>query len=649
MIDKGMLEDWRKFVEYDKKPSNIRQSILKSWKRSKELDIDPYGGKTNKILSTEEFQTKLKHNEKFISIAKPYIEKIYQTIKGLGYLVFLTDNEANLLYIIGDKKILNIFRERLNFQTGANWSEKAVGTTAVSVALEEGRPVPFMAQEKYCFELKKRACAAVPINKMDGRIRGLLGLAANFPKTDGYIFGMLLASKVAIENQFRMQKNNEKLHIISDYYKAIFNSVSDGIVVVDGKGKIKSINKSAQEILSIDYDEAINKNAREVLEFYPVVLDVLNTGKECKEYIIDSKDQKFHYNIKKSIPILDVNNKINGCINIFKKERKDEKEKLKKSNIIGTEPKYTFNDIIGNSKEIQDVKKLAETSAKSNSNILLIGKSGTGKELFAQAIHNASPKAQGPFIAINCGAIPKDLIESEFFGYEAGAFTGARKEGKPGKFELASGGTIFLDEIGEMPEDLQIRLLRILQEKEVTRIGGSRSIPVDVRVIAATNKDLIWEVNEGKFREDLYWRLNVINIRIPDLAQRKEDIPLLIKHFIRKHSKDCNRKYVLDKKTLNVLFNYHWPGNVRELENIVERFLIFAEKGIILPEHLPDYITSRSKGICFNKYSSLEKTEKQLIKHVLSEKDGNITRAARQLGISRNTLYNKLKKYHINR
>lgn len=200
-----------------------------------------------------------------------------------------------------------------------------------------------------------------------------------------------------------------------------------------------------------------------------------------------------------------------------------------------------------------------------------------------------------------------------------------------------------------MPEDLQIRLLRILQEKEVTRIGGSRSIPVDVRVIAATNKDLIWEVNEGKFREDLYWRLNVINIRIPDLAQRKEDIPLLIKHFIRKHSKDCNRKYVLDKKTLNVLFNYHWPGNVRELENIVERFLIFAEKGIILPEHLPDYITSRSKGICFNKYSSLEKTEKQLIKHVLSEKDGNITRAARQLGISRNTLYNKLKKYHINR
>lgn len=635
-----IIKDWYNFVNKGQKANHVRQEILKSWEKSKEFKIDPFSGRSHIFLSEEALNNKLENNQKLISIIEPYMNKIYETISNLGYLVFLTDQQGNLIYIIGDNDVLYNFDTNLNFRIGASWSEEAVGTTAVSMVMSQETSIPFMAEEKYCLELKKKACSAVPIRNIDNKMVAILGVAANFPKPNEQIFGMLLASQMAVENQLRLSGISEELHLINNYYKAVFNSVSDPIITVDSKGVIVDINKKALDIIGESNTKICGKQAREVLEFHPIIMDVMNSGRtfEGNAVILDTKDRRFRYSIKKSIPIYDSNNRVTGCMSIL-----SEDQRISTGNKVACPTKYNLEDIICKNKDMEKIKKMSEKAAKTDYSILITGESGTGKELFAQGIHNASSRKSGPFIAVNCGAIPKELIESEFFGYETGSFTGAVKGGKFGRFELAHGGTIFLDEIGEMPKTLQIRLLRVLQEKEITRIGGTKTIPVDVRIIAATNKDLMDEVEKGNFREDLFWRINVITIQIPKLTQRKEDIPLLLKHFIKKHSNNLSKQYSFHNDTMDILMHYHWPGNVRELENVVERILAFTESTIILPKHLPQYLVRKEQEIILQNKISLDQIQHKIIKKTLQENNGNISRTAKDLGISRNTLYSKLK------
>jgi len=289
-------------------------------------------------------------------------------------------------------------------------------------------------------------------------------------------------------------------------------------------------------------------------------------------------------------------------------------------------------------------------AASSDSNVLLLGESGVGKEMFAQSIHNASSRSREPFFAINCAALPRELVSSELFGYEEGAFTGARKGGNPGKFELADQGTIFLDEIGEMPLDLQGTLLRVLEEGTIIRLGGREVIPVNVRIIAATNKNLPEEVRRGNFRLDLYYRLGVINIKIPSLRERKGDIPLMVDHFIRiigpKLGKKINH---IEDAAMDIMLNYDWPGNVRELNNVLERAINMTTGDVLTAEVLPPEI--RKPGPDFmplwEKGFSKDSLEEQLIRNYLHKFQGNKSRVARELGISRSSLYRKLEKYSI--
>jgi len=643
--DLSLIKEWKMFVEHGKMPKNVRPKVLESWERCKQLQIDPYGGKSNIILTKEELDKKLKENAKLINVVRPFMNMLYQNIERAGYSVFLADNEGNLLCVLANTEDLELTRE-FNFIIGASWSERAVGTTAVSMVIDRRNAVPFMSEEKYCFGLKTRACTAVPIKNNQGEIILILGVAADFSDTNHQIFGTLLAIEMAIENKLRLQKITEEFSVINDNYKRIFDSISDAIVVVDSRGLIKDINSKAKKLLSTDVNNVIERNVEEVLGFSPVVLKG-NKGTRGQEFVIDLKEGRSKYHIEKVIPILNNNGVVDGCANII---NKDKKQEYTNDDNITKNVKFTFKDIIGNSKEIKEVIEVARIAAENCYNVLITGKSGTGKELFAQAIHNASSRAKGPFIAINCGAIPGNLVESELFGYEGGAFTGAVRRGQAGKFELASGGTILLDEIGEMPKGLQIKLLRVVQEKQIMRIGGRKVIPVDVRIIAATNKDLVKEVEQDNFREDLYWRLNVIDIYIPPLIERKGDISLLFEHFLKKHSERQSIEYIIDKKTLNILQKYHWPGNVRELENVVQRILAFTESNVILPEHLPKYITSNhSKLKIFDKNQSLKSVEKEVIMNAVNRSNGNLTMTAKQLGFSRSTLYNKLKKYNIKR
>jgi len=310
---------------------------------------------------------------------------------------------------------------------------------------------------------------------------------------------------------------------------------------------------------------------------------------------------------------------------------------------------YQFHDLISKSAKMQKVFDLANTIAKSNSNILILGESGTGKELLARAIHNESLRAAGPFVAVSCVALTETLLESELFGHEKGAFTDAVTQ-KKGKFELANKGTVFLDEIGDISPKLQLSLLRVLQEREFTRVGGTKSITVDVRIIAATNRDLKKAVDEEKFRDDLYYRLNVISIELPPLREHKEDVPLLVHHFIEKFNIEMGEKVErISEEALDLLMEYDWPGNVRELENVIERAMVITKGNLIKAEdlHLTPQVTKEEGTAQRGKDKSIKSVEKKHIATILKENNWNVQKSAEQLGIDRVTLYNKIKKYKL--
>ena len=320
--------------------------------------------------------------------------------------------------------------------------------------------------------------------------------------------------------------------------------------------------------------------------------------------------------------------------------------------------RYRFSNIIGTSAKMNSIFQMMDKVAKVDGTVLITGESGTGKELIARAIHYKSPRKEGPFVVVNCGAIPKDLIESEFFGHTKGAFTDAKEE-KTGKFELANNGTIFLDEVGELSQEAQVKLLRALGEKEIVKVGGTRTTPIDVRVTAATNRVLEDRVRDGDFREDLYWRLAVLSIHVPPLRERKEDIPLLCEHFIEKFNRELGKDIKgVTPETLDLLKNYDWPGNIREMESVIYETLVMAEHEQIDEEDMPLRIRVKGAevkdltfgaGLPLNKMiqNITQKKERALIEKALQESGGNRTKAAESLGISRKTLFNKMVQYKI--
>ena len=318
---------------------------------------------------------------------------------------------------------------------------------------------------------------------------------------------------------------------------------------------------------------------------------------------------------------------------------------------IERDARFGFDAIVGRSAAMEEMFRQARKVARSDATVLILGESGTGKELLAKAIHLASPRKENPFVPVNCTAIPADLLESELFGHEKGAFTGATRS-RIGKFEQADGGTLFLDEIGEMRMDLQTKLLRSLQEREIERVGGSASVQVDVRVIAATNRDLQKAIEENAFREDLYYRLSVIPLRLPPLRERREDVPFLVDHFLSKHSPD--RTMRVDPEAMECLIAYDWPGNVRELENTIERMVVLSEEATISLDALPSEMVRpearRYGGLGLtlpDRGFSLDELEKELIVAALEKHGGNQTRAAAYLGITRPTLIYRMEKYAI--
>ncbi|MEG1497452.1 MAG: sigma 54-interacting transcriptional regulator [Clostridiales bacterium] len=478
---------------------------------------------------------------------------------------------------------------------------------------------------------------------------------------------MVMEDKVRIRT-LELEKSNHALQETNSYLQSTLNNITEGVISIDSHKNIRflnygtntSWNKSENTIIEkikedIDdenshiyhllYGERSFQNVEITFPAKPKGIQCLASG-VCLE-----KDD----NIRKGLLVLRPIDEVKRLVNKFS----------------GAQARFTFPDIIGNSEEIKSTIAFAEKMSQSEGSIVIEGESGTGKELFAQSIHNSSMRKSGPFVAVNCGAIPRDLIGSELFGYVEGAFTGAKKGGKPGKFELASGGTIFLDEISEMPLEQQIALLRVIQERNVVRIGDIQVIPVNVRLICATNKNLLSQVHAGNFREDLYYRLNVINLQIPPLRKRLGDISILFNHFIEELCRNHNTpNKKIDKGVFDYLSEYEWPGNVRELQNITERMFFLSDENTVKTSDIPEYIRFKEKtnapifkvedldetNTIVEKNNSIasqrkiEKIEKEeeerlYILSLLNRHNGNITHAAKEMGISRTAFYRKLEKY----
>lgn len=435
---------------------------------------------------------------------------------------------------------------------------------------------------------------------------------------------------------------NDELGI---YVKDIINSIPMGIIISDLEGDIKFFNEQMLTMFGYDHLNIKGKKAWEIFSGWAAVKNiVLSSGTFMEEEVsVNAKTNKVRFNLI-AHPIFKVGEEVQDIIYIFNEFKKERKLANK---LIGRQAIYTFDKIIGNSSKIRGTIEFSKKVADSKSTILITGESGTGKEIFAQSIHNYGNRNKESFVAINSGAIPKDLIESELFGYVEGAFTGAKKGGQPGKFEIADGGTIFLDEIGEMPYDMQTRLLRVIEEGTVSRIGAIDQKVVDVRIIAATNRDLEKEVKKGNFRKDLFYRLNVLPIKLPSLREIKEDIPLLIEYFMKKTSKRLNKKAIsFSQSQMKELIDYDWPGNVRELENFVELIINIG--------YVPINIVNNNIKLDLRNYEepeygelSLDYVERNHIIKVLKKYSGNITHSAEALGIGRNTLYRKIEKYRI--
>jgi len=540
---------------------------------------------------------------------------------------------------------------------------KEAGTNVCRAAVLNGRPLiiadsgsnPVCNGCKFSPSCPQKGEIAFPL-VLEGKSIGVISLTAfsedqqrilmershhllNFlEKMEGLLVSRLLANGLF-----------KRTNYLAEQLATLMNAVHEGIIAVNESCTIIEFNAAAERILGLSRESALGQPLEKVLPHSPL-LEAMRTGQPFPEEEIRQKvkGRGFVPVVCSAKPLRQLG-RIVGAIATL---RDISEARMYVQKVTGDLRNYTFDDIIGRSLLIKQAKERALAVAKSDSSILITGETGTGKEIFARAIHAASDRAKGPFIGINCAAIPESLLESELFGYEGGAFTGALKGGKVGKFELASGGTLFLDEIGDMPIYLQVKLLRVLEEMCIERVGGTQTIPVDVRVTAATNKDLERMMEAGEFRKDLFYRLNVIPLHIPSLRERREDIDLLCEHFVRKYSVSAQKDIKgISPEVRKMFYEYPWPGNVRELANAIEYAVNMETGPVIAKDNLPPRLFSRCEvPVSPHRLVSLQEAEKQLIKEALricsDDYDGKL-KAAQMLGIHVATLYRKMKRYGL--
>lgn len=623
----------------------IRPKILDSWRRSAAYGVDP-AKRDISTLNPEQLAHLLEDNKLLISVTHSHLEELYFYVKGTNFAMVLANHEGYVIDLMADDALIQQKADKSGLALGCIRSEKTSGTSGISICLALGIPYAVYGKEHYLQSNQDYICCAAPIFTQNHQLLGCLALIGPYEQAPLHSLGMITAAAGVIEKELSLKLAFEKLTLTNNNLVLTLNSLSSGILLINRKGYVIQYNENVSRMLHISYS-LNNIRIHNLFSNPELADDIIHTtssiyNREISIPIDNEKTQTFLLNVScnsadcesliiKLDPIQAIHNLVNK--------------------IGGFSAKYTFDSIIGESEAMHHVKRFGQLAAKNDSNLLILGESGTGKDILAQAIHNASHRSNGPFIPINCAALPKNLIESELFGYENGAFTGANKNGNPGKFELADGGTIFLDEIGDMPLELQTTLLRVLQNKEIIRVGGKHPKSIDVRIIAATNSDLETAVKNKEFRSDLYYRLNVLSIEIPPLRERKEDISLLIDHFTKSHTSGELNLNFFPSTARKILTEYSWPGNVRELENIVERVIIASgDETVSISQILRQFLhitPNISQDMSQVPNYIHPDRERDRIIEILLQEHGYVPESAQRLGMSKRTLYRKIQKYNI--
>lgn len=637
-------EQWKKFIDDEAVDTDIiPEYILKSWIKSKKNGINPYKLEDNSIIYYGSKDQIPKESRRLI--------KYQEILKELSKIA--EDNEFQFLFvdvelraIHFDNELYELFKHTTNGEilfVGADCSESKMGTTAMSIALEQNTYVHIIAAQHYNQEFHNTHCASAPVYTSEGKKIGILNISSN---NMSKINDSRLLMNILIE-VFKIRLKDESTLLRKKVLLAnqLDNSMSDGIIMLDQNDEISYYNEKTLELLNVQQSKDTKLNMFHFIK----KLELKDFSNNHEQYMpiagnnIKFRLVEFHGFDEDSERIIVISKVDGNSISTRPSKRED---------IL-----FDFDSIIGKTIEIKEAKNLGIQIAKTDLPIMVFGETGTGKEMFAQSIHSSSNRRDGPFVPINCGAIPLELVESELFGYESGAFTGASRSGKKGKIEVAEGGTLFLDEIESMPMSVQIKLLRALSSRKIVKVGGTNSVPIDIRIISATKKDLLKEADKDRFREDLYYRISTFTLRLPPLRERTDDVEILLNHFIEEYcerSNYCTGRY--SKEFLEALKKYYWRGNVREFKNVIQRAVVLAgDKGDIDIEHLPKNIRSsytfkntkeKLNEILNDKkyFNALKIGEEIIIKDVLKTTDYNINQSAKLLGITRSTLYKKIQK-----
>lgn len=638
--------------------------ILHSWERSRKAGVDPLGI-VNTILSSDLLNMKINNNMKLIEVARPYMEKLYSIIRGTDSYTLLSDKEGYILDYLGDQKIVASSQATTHLVPGACRQETVAGTNAIGTALYLRRPIQICGNEHYCKKHQIYTCSCAPILDRNGNLIGAVNVTVLKELAHPHTLGMVLSASDSIAKELELTEAMHNIERISAQRNSIIEHMPSGLFLLTKTNRVSQVNTHALNMFGLSYEQIIGQN----------LFDYLSIDEGESGVRVFKKEQ---YNEEVSVRRLNSNSRPKTyrlSVHFVKDSQGTVTETLLRFNktelihklvntVGGYTAHYSFDNIIGNSRPVKEMIHACKKAAEHSSNVLILGESGTGKELVAQAIHNAGPSSDGPFLAINCASIPNSLVESELFGYEKGAFTGADRNGRPGKFEMADGGTIFLDEIGDMPLDIQAALLRVIQTREVVRIGGKYPRPINLRIIAATNQDLQQQIENKTFRSDLYYRLNVFTIHTPSLRERgSEDIRLLSNYFLNTYNRDKLRQFQIAPEVFPILEAYRWPGNIRQLENVIERAVnLCDDENIITTANLPNEVlyntddtldtihpiqSTETVSLSHTETRDIRENEKNLICSALQETGGNMTKAARALGMNLRTLYRRLDKYKI--
>ncbi|MFT5728081.1 MAG: transcriptional regulator with PAS, ATPase and Fis domain [Desulforhopalus sp.] len=627
---------------------NLKAIIERSHERSASYGVDPnaLASPESSRLLPEKLAERISEQQEYYDIGKEQLESLYRLLKDTGFCMALADSDGYILYVVGDPDLIEHFKSRRCIP-GYRWTERDIGTCAIGLALAEGMPIFLPGDRMFAALAQSISNAGAPVYSTDGNdIIGVVSLSGYSEKMHVHTLGLVRQAAETITANLREKLRNRELDVQNRYMEAILESSSRGMLTVDREGRIVQVSRRARTLMNLP-GQVIGELLSDCVGANFDISKNLKSGKpfNSREFLTRKDGVSYFASFDPIRP--GDNNLAGGLITVIEK-----KEMYRVASVMsGSHAHFTFDSIIGNSKDLHSALHVAKIAASSSTTVMLAGETGTGKELFAQAIHNESKRRDQPFVAINCGAIPKELLESELFGYEEGAFTGAQKGGRPGKFELADNGTLFLDEIGDMPFDMQVKLLRVLQTGEIQRVGGLRTVSVNLRIISATNKNLKQAIENREFREDLYYRICTLKIDIPALRVRGTDIVRLAEHFLDRHSTKLNRDLRFKTpETEDALLRYNWPGNIRQLEGAVERAVHLAEGDELFPENFGISAFQQQEnisGIYESGIQSLAEVEKAALAKTLAHFNGNICKTAKVLGISRPTIYRKLKLFGL--